>query len=227
MLKVKQIPKMDRPYERLIEYGKELLSTEELLAILIKSGYKNFNSKMIASSLMSKLDNLSDIKQLKYEDLIQLKGIGPAKACNILAAIELGNRMHQKSITKEYIQLQNAEDVYEYLKNQLENKEQEYFYCLYLDSQKRIKKTQLLFIGTINYSVVHPREIFKGAYLNGAVSMILVHNHPTGNVTPSKQDIETTKRMIEISKLLGIKIDDHIIIGKDQYYSFFENCILD
>lgn len=227
MLRVKQIPKMDRPYERLIEYGKELLSTEELLAILIKSGYKNFSSKMLANNLISKLENLSNIKKIKYEELIQLKGIGPAKACNILAAVELGNRIHQKIDIQEQVQIQSAEDVYLYLKDFFDDKDQEYFYCLYLDSHKKVKKKQLLFIGTINYSVVHPREIFKGAYLNGAVSIILVHNHPTGYVTPSNQDIETTKKIMEVGHLLGIKIDDHIIIGKDKYYSFFENSILD
>ena len=112
-------------------------------------------------------------------------------------------------------------------KGKFDDKEQEYFYCLYLDNRKKLKKKKLLFIGTINYSVVHPREIFKEAYMIGAVSIIIIHNHPTGDVNPSHQDIETTKKIIEVGKLLGIKIDDHVIVGQNNYYSFFENGLFD
>lgn len=104
---------------------------------------------------------------------------------------------------------------------------QEYFYCLYLDHSKKVVDNRLLFKGTLNYSMVHPREIFKYAYLNGATSMIFVHNHPTGNITPSKNDIELTKHLIDLAGIHGIKIDDHIIIGKDEYFSFFEHHILE
>lgn len=223
MLKVKQIPKNERPYERLIQYGKELLSTEELLAILIKSGYKNNNSKMLAGEVLSQIGSIGNLKSIKYEDLIHIKGIGQAKACNILAAIELGKRMNHTQVQKEEYQIRSAEDVYYYIKDYFDDKEQEYFYCLYLDTKKRIKRTKLLFIGTINYSIVHPREIFKEAYLSGANSIIMIHNHPTGDVSPSKQDIETTGKMLEIGQVLGIQMDDHVIIGYNNYYSFFEN----
>ena len=222
---LKEIPQSERPYERLIEYGKEYLTTEELLAILIKSGYKNNSSKMIASNIINNLKDLNQLKKLKYEDLTKIKGIGKAKACNVLAAIELAKRINiKKEHGDNYIRC--SEDVYNYFKNFLDDKEQEYFYCLYLDNKKRIIKSKLLFIGTINYSLVNPREIFKEAYLTGAVSIIIVHNHPTGDTTPSKQDIATTKKIIEVGNLLGIKVDDHIIIG-DNYYSFFENFKLD
>lgn len=227
MLKVKQIPKSERPYERLIAYGKEYLSTEELLAILIKSGYKNTSSKMIASQILSQIEDISILKSMKYEDFIRMKGIGKAKACNILAAIELGKRMNHGMFEKEEPVIRTSIDVYHYFQDFFDDKEQEYFYCLYLDSKKRIKKNKLLFMGTINYSVVHPREIFKEAYLIGANSIIIVHNHPSGDVTPSKQDIQTTLKMREVSKLLGITMDDHVIIGYNNYYSFFENHQLD
>ena len=222
---LKEIPKSERPYERLIEYGKEYLTTEELLAILIKSGYKNYSSKMIAHNIINNLKDLSELKKLKYEDLIKIKGIGQAKACNILAAIELSKRINIKKEHDDYY-IRCSEDVYNYFKDFFDDKDQEYFYCLYLDNKKRIIKSKLLFIGTINYSLVNPREIFKEAYLTGAVSIIVVHNHPTGDTTPSKQDIETTKKIVEVGNLLGIKVDDHIIIG-DNYYSFFENFKLD
>lgn len=227
MLKVKEIPQTDRPYERLISYGKEFLSNDELLAILIKSGYKDASSKMIATKIISDLKDISELKKLKYEDLINIKGIGQAKACNILAAIELGRRINNRYTNDSDIVIKNSKDVFNFFKGTLDDKEQEYFYCLYLDNKKRIKKNKLLFMGTINYSIVHPREIFKEAYLVGAISIIIVHNHPTGDVTPSKQDIDTTNKLIEVGNILGIKVDDHIIIGHNCYYSFFENTMFD
>lgn len=227
MLKVKEIPQTDRPYERLISYGKEVLSNDELLAILIKSGYKDASSKMIATKIISNLKDISELKKLKYEDLINIKGIGQAKACNILAAIELGRRINNRYTNDSDIVIKNSKDVFNFFKGALDDKEQEYFYCLYLDNKKRIKKNKLLFMGTINYSIVHPREIFKEAYLVGAISIIIVHNHPTGDVTPSKQDIDTTNKLIEVGNILGIKVDDHIIIGHNCYYSFFENTMFD
>lgn len=227
MLKVKEIPQNDRPYERLIMYGKEFLSNEELLAILIKSGYKDSSSKMIATKIISNLKDISELRSIKYENLIKIKGIGQAKACNILAAIELGRRINNRPKKDKDIIMENSKKVYNYFKGVLDDKEQEYFYCLYLDSKKKLKKNKLLFMGTINYSIVHPREIFKEAYLVGAVSIIIVHNHPTGDVMPSYQDIETTKKLIAVGNVLGIKVDDHIIIGNNSYYSFFENSMFD
>lgn len=227
MLKVKEIPKNERPYERLINNGKEFLSTDELLAILIKSGYKDSSSKIIATRIISQLKSISELKKIKYEDLIKIKGIGQAKACNILAAIELGNRINVQNTKEEKTIIKNSLDVFEMFKGTFDDKEQEYFYCLYLDNRKKVKKKKLLFIGTINYSVVHPREIFKEAYMVGAVSIIIIHNHPTGNVNPSVQDIETTKKIVQVGKLLGITVDDHVIIGQNNYYSFFENGMFD
>jgi DNA repair protein RadC len=227
MLKVKEIPKNERPYERLINNGREFLSTDELLAILIKSGYKDSSSKIIATRIISQLKSISELKKIKYEDLIKIKGIGQAKACNILAAIELGNRINVQNAKEEETIIKKSLDVFELFKGTFDDKEQEYFYCLYLDNRKKVKKKKLLFIGTINYSVVHPREIFKEAYMVGAVSIIIVHNHPTGNVNPSVQDIETTKKIVQVGRLLGITVDDHVIIGQNNYYSFFENGMFD
>ncbi len=227
MLKVKEIPKNERPYERLINNGREFLSTDELLAILIKSGYKDSSSKIIATRIISQLKSISELKKIKYEDLIKIKGIGQAKACNILAAIELGNRINVQNTKEEETIIKKSLDVFELFKGTFDDKEQEYFYCLYLDNRKKVKKKKLLFIGTINYSVVHPREIFKEAYMVGAVSIIIVHNHPTGNVNPSVQDIETTKKIVQVGRLLGITVDDHVIIGQNNYYSFFENGMFD
>ena len=113
--------------------------------------------------------------------------------------------------------------MYKFYKDKIGDKKQEYFYCVYLDNQKRVIEDKLLFIGTINYSVVHPREIFKEAYTLGASAIICVHNHPGGNPLPSKQDLDVTNNLIEVGKVLGIKVVDHIIVCKEKYYSFLEN----
>ncbi len=141
----------------------------------------------------------------------------------MLACIELGKRINRKLDNLNNIILNKTSLVFDYYKDTLGSLVQEHFYCVYLDNRKRIIKDKLLFIGTLNYSVVHPREVFKNAYLYSASSIILVHNHPTGNVIPSKQDLDLTKNLIFVGNMLGIKVIDHIIIGKKNYYSFLEN----
>ena len=160
------------------------------------------------------------------EKIIKIKGIGKVKASTIIACIELGKRMNKKIDTINNIKITNSDKVFTYFNDLLKDETQEYFYCIYLDSSKKVIKNKMLFKGTLNYSTVHPREIFKEAYLVGAVSIICIHNHPTGNITPSKNDIELTNNLIKSGTLLGIKIDDHIIIGKNKYFSFFENNLM-
>ena len=144
------------------------------------------------------------------------------KAARILACLELGNRVNQEKEQLYHHKIMNAQWVYRYYHDLLKDRKQEEFHCLYLDSQKRVIKEQLLFLGTVDFSLVHPREIFKEAYRVSASSIICVHNHPAGSVTPSKQDIELTKLLLEAGSLLGIPMNDHIIIGSNNYYSFFE-----
>lgn len=222
-IKIKDIPTYDRPRERLMNLGVEYLSNEDLLAIILKVGTKEMSAKDLSSILIS---NVGDIKNLKDYNLFKLKsikGIGNAKACLILAVIELSKRMNKEINSINNIKFTNCEIVYKYYKNILEDKKQEYFYCIYLDNSKKIIKDKLLYIGTINYSVVHPREVFKEAYLLSASAIICVHNHPSGNVLPSRPDLELTKNLISAGNLLGIKVLDHIIIGNNNYYSFLEN----
>ncbi len=223
MIRIKDLPINDRPIERLIMVGARNLSNEELLAIVLKTGTKDESVKELASKILSKAGKIENIKNLTFEQLMNIKGIGPSKAAILLASIEIGKRCNRNIDSLNNLKLVNSELVYQYFKNVIGDEKQEYFYCLYLDNNKRIIKNKLLFLGTLNHSLVHPREIFKEAYLCGAVSIICVHNHPTGNITPSRQDLEITKNLITIGKLLGIGIDDHIIIGNDNYYSFFEN----
>lgn len=177
----------------------------------------------IANKLLSRLDNISELKNIEYEQLVSIKGIGKAKACSILAIIELSKRINTKVDMINNIPFTSTDIVYEYYKSKIGYKKQEEFYTVYLDSRNIIIKDKLLFIGTANYSMVHPREVFREAYLVGAVSIICIHNHPTGNVSPSRDDINITNRLIEVGNLLGIKVLDHLIIGSNSYYSFLEN----
>lgn len=223
MTKIKDIPANDRPIERLINNGPSVLSLEELIAIIIKTGTKEVSAKTLAGNILAKAKNTDDLKNMTLEELVSIKGIGYTKAATLIAAIELSKRLQRGLETIKHIQVTNAEMVYTYYHSFLQTRGQEHFYCLYLDSQKRVLESKLLFLGTLNYSMVHPREVFMEAYMNHAVSIICIHNHPGGNPTPSRADTELTRRLVEIGKLMGISVDDHIIIGRNSYYSFFED----
>ena len=223
MSKIKEIPVLDRPIERLINVGVDKLSNEELLAILIKTGTKKESSKELALKILKKVYNIQELKKITLEELNKIEGIGNIKAATILSAIELGSRINSNITSINNLKFNNPEIIFEYYKEKFKYLYQENFYCVYLDNNKKIIKDKQLFMGTINYSLVHPREVFKEAYLLSASAIICVHNHPSGEVIPSKQDIEITNKLKEIGNLLGIEICDHIIIGKDKYYSFYEN----
>lgn len=222
-VKMKEIPINDRPRERLINNGVESLSNEELLSILLKTGTKEGSVKLLASNLLKQLTNFKQLKDINIEALTKIKGIGKAKACELLAAIELGRRLNRDIENIKEIKVTEAINIYNYYNKKLEDKKQEYFYCVYLDTKNKIINDKLLFVGTLNYSLVHPREIFKEAYLVSASSIICVHNHPTNNTHPSENDVVITKQLVDVGKILGIKILDHIIIGKNNYFSFVEN----
>lgn len=221
-LKIKEMPKEERPRERLMCYGVEKLSNEELLAILLKTGTKEMSAKVLASYILREIDGVSGFQHCSYQTLSRMKGVGNAKACTIFAAIELGKRVLQK----DPILFQKFEDAYQvasYYWDKLGNLKQEYFICVYLDVTKKLIHEKVLFIGTLNRSLVHPREVFKEAYRVSASSIICIHNHPSGEVLPSKEDIVFTAQLVKVGKMLGIEVIDHIIVGNEKYYSFFEN----
>lgn len=223
MTRICDIPVLERPVERLLHEGKDKLSNEELLAILLNTGTKNVSSKSLSNDVLSKVTSIQELKNITLEELIEIKGIGKKKAATLLAAFELGSRIYREVPSILYKTIYNAEDVYHYFYGICNGIKQEHFYCLYLDAKKRVIANKLLFIGTMNYSLVHPREVFREAYMHHAISIVCVHNHPSGDVTPSRADIDLTKRMVEIGNLLGIGVDDHVIVGNGEYYSFFED----
>ena len=203
---------IDKPREKLKEKGLNVLSEVELLAILLESGYKNVNVIELANNLLKK-----DIKNMSYNSLTSLKGIGPAKACKILACFELVKRLNSGKICEKIITC--SKDVAEYYLIKMKDLKKEHLICVFLDSKNKIIKDEIISIGTLNSSLIHPREVFKEAIKNSANSIILVHNHPSGDCTASVEDKEITKQFVKAGELLNIKLLDHIVIGSDNYES--------
>lgn len=222
MIKFKNIPDNDKPRERLYNMGSESLSNEELISIILKTGTKNYSVKEVSLKLLEVIGDINKLKDIGISSLMKIDGIGKVKAIELKAALELGRRVYAVR-NKEQIKFNNTLVIYEYFSEILRDKKQEYFYTVYLDTKGNYIDKKCLFVGTINNSVVHPREIFKEAYLLSANGIICVHNHPSGDATPSKEDIIVTKKLKEIGIIHGINIIDHIIIGNNNYYSFYEN----
>ena len=221
---IKEIPNEERPRERLIKYGVGSLSNEELLSIILSTGYKSRSCKEVSIDILKYFESITNMKNASINNLSKIKGVGVSKACNILASIELGKRVFNDSVKNSRIL--STEDVYNFIKSDVEGMKQEHFYAIYLDNKNKVLEKRLLFIGTINKSVVHPREVFKYAYLSSATSIIVVHNHPSGEVSPSKEDIEITKALVELGNINRIPIIDHVIVGSSNYYSFNEELML-
>lgn len=221
-MKVKDLPLSERPRERLQQVGAENLSNEELLSIILKSGTKKKSVKELSIDILKEVGEVKNLRNITKEILQKIEGIGMVQALTILSVMELGKRVYLDSRYDIKIILNSSASIFEYMKYQLWDKKQEYFYCLYVNQKKELIERKLLFMGTVNRSIVHPREVFKHAYLCSASGIICVHNHPSGDVYPSKEDIRLTNSLAEIGKLNGIPIIDHIIIGDDNYYSFYE-----
>ena len=226
MIKFKNLPDSDKPRERLYMYGSENLSNEELISIILKTGTKNMSVKEVALKLLESVGSIDKFRDIGINTLMKIDGIGKVKAIEIKAALELGRRVYMNSEKIDKISLNSADVISKYFYDILVDKKQEYFYCIYVDTKSKYIDKKCLFIGTINSSVVHPREVFKEAYLLSASGIICIHNHPSGDVTPSREDINLTKKLKEISIIHGIKLIDHIIIGFENYFSFFENNML-
>lgn len=223
MINFKNIPESDKPRERLYQYGSENLSDEELISIILKTGTKGMSVKEVSLKLLESVGDIKRLKDIGINTLMGINGIGRVKAIEIKAAIELGRRIYIENNKLGGIILNNSLKIYEYFKDLVGDKKQEYFYTVYVDTKGRYIDKKCLFVGTINNSIVHPREIFKEAYLLSANGIICIHNHPSGDPTPSKEDVMITRKINEIGMIHGIKLIDHIIVGMDSYYSFYED----
>ncbi|GGH68657.1 UPF0758 protein YsxA [Compostibacillus humi] len=220
-LMIKDVPKEERPRERLLAVGAENLSNQELLAILLGSGTKQESVMELAKHILMHFEGLKLLKDATIEELIAIKGIGYAKGILILAAIELGRRMHQYRPTENYT-IRSPEDGADYIMEDMRLLKQEHFVALFLNTKNQVIHRQTIFIGSLNASIVHPREVFREAIKRSAASIIVAHNHPSGDPTPSQEDIQVTKRLADTGKLIGIEVLDHLIIGDGKFVSLKE-----
>jgi len=226
MIDFKKIPNDDKPRERLYNLGSESLSNEELLAIILKTGSKRYNVKELSLKILEVIGDINNLSNIGINTLMNIDGIGRVKAIEIKAALELGKRVYMNRYELDKINLNSSMLIYNYFYEILINKKQECFYVVYVDNKGNYIGKKCLFVGTINSSLVHPREVFKEAYLLSASSIFCIHNHPSGDSTPSREDKNITNKLREISLLHGINFIDHIIIGTGNYYSFYENKII-
>ena len=218
-MKINEIPEENRPRERFQKLGANVLSDAELLAIILQKGTKGENVIDMCNRLISKY-GIDKLSYLSLKELQEINGIGPAKAMQIKALFEFTRRHDLAKRTK--IPVRSAKDVFEYASRRLPDNYKEHFMVLHLDSKNRIIKDEIISTGILNASLVHPREVFKPAIKESANSIILVHNHPSGDPTPSEEDKKITKILFDAGELLDIKLLDHVIVG-DTYYSFKEN----
>lgn len=219
MKTIKELYKDDKPREKLLKKGVQSLKNDELIAILLGSGIKGKDVRKLAKEIVTLLDR--SYQSLTLDELCSVHGLGLAKGSQILASIELAKRYTSQSNKK----ITSAEDVYHELKP-FSTKKQEYFLTITLDGASHIINTRTVFIGTLNQTLVHPREVFADAIADRAAGIIIAHNHPSGTLRPSRADMQITDRLNEVSKLLGIELLDHVIIAKGGFYSFSDEGLL-
>ncbi|MBA9025730.1 DNA repair protein RadC [Peribacillus huizhouensis] len=218
---IRDVPKDERPRERFIQTGPQSLSNQELLAILLRTGTKEESVLQLANRLISTFEGLRMLIDASIDEITAIKGIGEAKAIQILAAVELGKRITQLNYPDRYV-IRSPEDGAKYCMEEMRFLTQEHFITLYLNTKNQVIHKQTIFIGSLNASIVHPREVYKEAFRRSAASIICLHNHPSGDPSPSREDIEVTKRLVECGKIIGIELLDHIIIGEHKFVSLKE-----
>ena len=222
---IHDLPYEERPRERLKKVGVDNLSIQELLAIIIERGTKGENVLTISQNLLAHFGNLNRIKSASIEELQKVKGIGFATACKLKSAFKLGEKA-LNNFEKYGQEIHSPKDVFNLLRNELGDKKKEHFKLLSLNTRSKLISIDDISVGTLNASLSHPREIFHSAIKNSAASIILVHNHPSGDPTPSEDDIRVTKEIIEAGKIMGINVFDHVIITRDKVFSFKERNLI-
>ncbi|MCI8793823.1 MAG: DNA repair protein RadC [Bacilli bacterium] len=220
-MKVKEMPPSFQPRERMLKFGVENLSDVDLLSIILRTGTKDANVKEVSSSILASVGSITNMADVGIRELSKIKGVGNIKAITILAAIELGKRVVNKEIEINML-LNNSNIIHETFKSLFLNSQQEKVLAIYLDTKKRLISYKFIFIGTIDRSIIHPREIFNEALKVHASSLILMHNHPSNDLNPSKEDIAITNQIKECGDIIGIPLLDHLITNGKEYYSFYD-----
>ncbi|MGA4517694.1 RadC family protein [Solibacillus silvestris] len=220
-MKIHDVHESDRPRERLIRQGAKSLSNQELIAILLGTGTKRESVLTVANRVLINFEKLHNLKHATLEEITEIKGIGEAKAVLLLAAIELGRRLASRDLEERFT-IRSPEDAATFLMQDMTSLQQEHFVCLFLNVKNQVLHKQTIFVGSLNASIVHPREIFREAVKRSAASIICSHNHPSGIPTPSPEDIDATTRLYEAGKIVGVDLLDHVIIGDHQFISMKE-----
>lgn len=220
-MKIHDVHEADRPRERFIRQGAKSLSNQELIAILLGTGTKKESVLTVANRVLINFEKLHNLKHATLEEMMDIKGIGEAKAVLILAAIELGRRLATKEVEERFT-IRSPEDAATFLMQDMTSLQQEHFVVLFLNVKNQVLHRQTIFVGSLNASIVHPREIFREAVKRSAASIICAHNHPSGVPTPSPEDIDVTSRLYEAGKIVGVDLLDHVIIGDHQFISMKE-----
>ncbi len=221
---VKEWPEDERPRERLIAHGPAALSEAQLLAILIRNGKSGRTALDLGRELLERFGSLVGIEQASITEICALEGIGPAKAAEIKAAIELGRRYQKPSLAGA--SFCSSEDVVSYYRPRLKDAKKEIFRCALLDTKNKIIREEIVSMGSLTASIVHPRDTFKAAIRESAAAVIFIHNHPSGDSKPSQEDILLTRRLVQAGEVIGIQVLDHIIIGDSSHFSFRDNGLI-
>ena len=221
---IHDLPKDERPRERLVKFGEQALSAQELLQLILGRGVAGESVAVTAQKLLAQFGSLQKLAEASIEELSFIKGIGLAKAAQIKAAFEIGRRLSTQTPSYKSKELTDPEKVYRLIKSKLKDYHKEHFYIIALNS--RNQSIAEVSIGSLNASIVHPREVFAEAIKNKAASVVFAHNHPSGDPEPSEDDLVLTKRLVESGKILGIEVFDHIIVAKDEFFSFKDKGII-
>lgn len=214
-------PEEERPRERMMRLGAEALSHAELLAILLRTGKRNESAVHLAQRILNECGGLRRFAERSWDELTPIAGIGPAKALELQAALELGRRVARARLP-DAAAITRPQDAADLLMEELRHLREEHFVVLFLNTKNRVIGRQTLSIGSLNASVVHPREVYRAAIRRSSASILCAHNHPSGDPQPSAEDIQLTRRLAEAGELVGIELLDHIVIGDNRFVSLKE-----
>lgn len=222
-LLLKELPVCELPRERLLSHGVESLSNVELLSIILRTGTQGESVKVLSERILEDCENISDLKDISLNKLKEIRGLGNVKSITLKAALELGRRVYEPANIIQNAKILNSTDAFRYFAKYIAHEKQENFLAIYIDTQKRYLSHKIIFKGTLNQSIIHPREVFKYALLESASAIIIMHNHPSGELHPSPEDDEVTRILIDSGNMMGIPIIDHLIVSPSDYYSYVES----